>query len=353
MPLSPTATENVKSTLDGVVKEGAAGLAGVVFIAIDKSGQPLIQHASGTRSLHSTDAMDFDTTFWIASCTKLLTAIAAYQQIEAGKIPLDDAAFVAQHAPEIKAKKVYADGVTPAEQQKQVTMRMLLSHTAGFAYSFLDPRVQGVDEFAGLQDEIVKSPMVNQPGGVWEYSVSLDWVGIILERYLGQKLGDVFQKNILAPLGIKDMTMTPTPEMRQNLAQVHQRDMSTGEIKERNYLYEAGLYSAEKAANEQFHSGGAGLFAKPVEYVKVLGALLNGGKSPETGERILKEESVDAMWENQIPGQPDFARGRMSFFPFCPPFFFSHFSLASPSSYHITAQPTRKEKERKKLTTQT
>lgn len=60
--------------------------------------------------------MDQDTIFWIASCTKLVTAIAVLQLVEQGKIPLDDAEFVKKYAPEIVEKKVYADGVTPADQ---------------------------------------------------------------------------------------------------------------------------------------------------------------------------------------------------------------------------------------------
>ena len=77
----------------------------------------------------------------IASCTKIVATIAVLQLVEQGNIPLDDADFVKKLAPEIGAKKVYADGVNGVDQQSSVTMRMLLSHTAGFAYTFLDPRV--------------------------------------------------------------------------------------------------------------------------------------------------------------------------------------------------------------------
>ncbi|KAF2641704.1 beta-lactamase/transpeptidase-like protein [Massarina eburnea CBS 473.64] len=304
--------QNVKSVLDGVVNEGTTGINGLVFVAIDKSGTPLITHASGTRSLSSKEPIDLDTTFWIASCTKLITTIAVLQLVEQGTIQLDDAEFVAKFAPEIRAKKVFADGVTAAEQQKQVTMRMLLAHTAGFGYAFFDPRVyaQGIDEFTLDVEEILKSPMVNQPGTTWEYGINVDWAGLILERVTGTKLNDYFQEHIFKPLGITSTTMFPTAEMRANFAGQHQRDPTTGEIKEREHLYKNALnINSKEEEQKAFHSGGAGLFTKPTEYAKVLAMLLNDGKSPETGARVLKESTVKLMWENQIPEHPNFARG--------------------------------------------
>lgn len=77
----------------------------------------------------------------IASCTKIVATIAVLQLVEQGSIPLDDPEFIKKIAPEIGAKKVYADGVNGVDQQSSVTMRMLLNHTAGFAYGFFDGRV--------------------------------------------------------------------------------------------------------------------------------------------------------------------------------------------------------------------
>jgi CubicO group peptidase (beta-lactamase class C family) len=111
--------------------------------------------------------------------TKIVTTVAVLQLVEAGTIPLDDADFVAQHAPEISKKLVYADGVNGVKQERGVTMRMLLAHTAGFGYTFLDPRVNmrgrpvGIDEFAGDERDVVESPLLNQPGSMWEYGVCI------------------------------------------------------------------------------------------------------------------------------------------------------------------------------------
>lgn len=177
MPLSSQGVQSVKSILDGVVAEGATGAPGLVFTAVDKSGDVLVEYATGTRGVNSKEPMDMDTTFWCASMTKIVATIACLQLYEQGKLPLDDPEIVKKYAPEISQKQVYADGMTPAPQEKAVTMRMLLAHTAGFGYAFFDPRVAmvtrpvGIDEFTMDEVEILNSPMLNQPGSMWEYGV--------------------------------------------------------------------------------------------------------------------------------------------------------------------------------------
>jgi hypothetical protein len=96
--------------------------------------------------------------------------------------------------------------------------------------------------------------------------------------------------------------------MKQNIATMLQR-APDGTIAERSHLYRRALMSeSDHEKKHIFNSGGAGCFAKPAEYVQILSTLLNDGVSPKTGNRILKKETVDAMWENQIPQFPDFAR---------------------------------------------
>lgn len=172
MPLSTQGVQSVKGVLDSFVKDGSPGL---VVTATDRSGKILVEHAAGTVGVESKEALDTDTTFWIASCTKLVTAVAVLQLVEQGKIPLDDADFVKKVVPEISKKQVYADGINGAPQEKDVTVRMLLSHTAGFAYGFFDPRAPCDSEIEGQtgdKNDILNSRLVNQPGSMWEYGVS-------------------------------------------------------------------------------------------------------------------------------------------------------------------------------------
>jgi CubicO group peptidase (beta-lactamase class C family) len=177
MPISAQGVQNVKTILDEATSGGKKGAPGLVFVAVDKSGNTLVEHASGTRGVESNEPMTLDTTFWIASMTKIVATIACLQLTEQGRMPLDDPEFVAKHAPELAKKKVLYDGVNAVDQERPITMRMLLSHTAGFGYAFFDSRVAkagrpvGLDEFQGDERDILESPLVNQPGSMWEYGV--------------------------------------------------------------------------------------------------------------------------------------------------------------------------------------
>jgi len=98
--------------------------------------------------------------------------------------------------------------------------------------------------------------------------------------------------------------MFPTAEMQKNMAHMHQRDPTTGAISERDHLYRNSCAQNTKEDQQRFfHSGGGGLWSSLPEYVKVLGMLLNDGVGQATGKRVLKKETVDLMWENQIPNQ--------------------------------------------------
>lgn len=140
-------------------------------------------------------------------------------------------------------------------------------------------------------------PLLHQPGEKWEYGTGIDWAGIVLERATGVRLNDWIQDNIMAPLDIHSVNMFPTKDMKQNLAFMHQKWPGTSnKSEERDHIYREPILAetAEERAR-LFHSGGAGLFAKPTDYVQVLAALLNDGKSPKTGARILKKSTVDEM----------------------------------------------------------
>jgi len=142
-----------------------------------------------------------------------------------------------------------------------------------------------------------------------EYGIGIDWAGIVLERATGVRLNDWIQQNIMQPLGLKNINMLPTPEMKKSLAYMHQKWPGQDKSEERDHIYREPLIAESDAEKKAiFNSGGAGCYAKPSEYVQVLATLLNDGKSPKTGAQILKPETVEAMWQNQIKQHPDFAR---------------------------------------------
>lgn len=128
------AQKAVQQSLDSVTGNSKTGVPGLVFVAVDKNGQELVAAASGRIGLESKKPMTLDTVFWIASCTKLLTAIACMQAVEDGKLKLDDAELLYKHCPELREVKVLQDDGSLVQKEKEITLRMLLSHTAGFGY---------------------------------------------------------------------------------------------------------------------------------------------------------------------------------------------------------------------------
>ena len=185
MPISTTAQKNIQASLDSVTDKGDHGLAGAVFVSVDRSGQQIAAHASGKVGLNSPLPMTLDTVFWIASCTKMITGVAAMQLVEAGKLSLDDPQQVESLCPELKrenlkvlSKERDANGKPKLEERKgDITLRNLLSHTAGFGYTFFNEglrdagRPVGWDEFTGDARDVLEMPLVNQPGERFEYGV--------------------------------------------------------------------------------------------------------------------------------------------------------------------------------------
>lgn len=125
----------------------------------------------------------------------------------------------------------------------------------------------GVDEFSGRPSDIVSQPLLFEPGTNWNYGVNIDWAGLMVERVSGLSLNDYFQKNIFAPLNLKNISMFPTQSMKENLAGMHFRD-SSGNLIERDHLQRTPLVASEGEVKDIFNSAGAGCFAKPSEYCR-------------------------------------------------------------------------------------
>ncbi|KXT18895.1 hypothetical protein AC579_3523 [Pseudocercospora musae] len=311
------AQDAVQQSLDSVTGNKETGVAGIVFVAVDKSGKQICANASGRKGLNSQKPMDLDTVFWIASCTKLLATMACMQAVEQGILKLDDYQQVYKLCPELEKVQVLKEDGTLEPKKNDITLRMLLSHTSGFGYELhnsFNPKLRdygrpvGFDVFHADIGDILRMPLVNQPGTVWEYGIGIDWAGIVLERATGQGLNDRIQQHITGPLGLKNINMLPTKDMKQNLAYMHQRWPGSSAVEERDHIYREPLLAETEAEKKRiFQSGGAGAYAKPVEYVQVLAALLNDGKGPN-GAQILKAETIDEMFKNQIPEHPNFAR---------------------------------------------
>ncbi|MBI3208749.1 MAG: beta-lactamase family protein [Candidatus Solibacter usitatus] len=252
-------------------------------VAIVATGKEIVYEGAAS--------MDKDTIFAIASMTKPVTSVAIMQLVEAGKIKLDEPASV--YAPEL-AKSQVLDGARMRAPKSPVTVGQLLTHTSGFGYEFMNSglfaAVRGGKIPSALAggDGFLRAPLLFDPGQKWEYGISTDWLGRIVELVSGKKLDEYFQANIFDPLGMKDSFFKVPDEKKARVAKLSQR-------KEDGSLQEQ---PASTRSGATFLSGGGGLFSTASDYIRFTQAILNGGQLGD--KRILKAETVALMGQNHI-----------------------------------------------------
>lgn len=179
-------------------------IPGAILAAIDRNGKLLIHASAGTRQVGGSELMDKDALCWMASCTKLITAIACMQLVEQNKLQLDKP--ISQVLSEISDLEQYT--------KTKTTLRHLLSHTSGQSYPFFNHdtekwfKEKGLTSF-GCSRASLFAPLNAEPGTKWEYGSSIDWAGTAVERISGLSLDAYFKKFIFEPCGIKNMTLLP------------------------------------------------------------------------------------------------------------------------------------------------
>jgi CubicO group peptidase (beta-lactamase class C family) len=241
--------------------------------------------------------MTLDTVFRIASMTKAVTSVAAMQLVEQGRLKLDDP--VPDIDPALSAPQVLegfdASGAPRLRPAKRpITLKHLLTHTAGFSYEQWDAntvrhvKATGMPPTSSSRLAAFRMPLVFDPGERWEYGVNIDWVGLIVEAASGQKLDAYFREHIFSPLGMRDTGYVTTPEQRARQAHVHQRE-ADGSL---------APQPLETPFTPEFWPGGGGLYSTAADYMAFLRALLHEGTLD--GARILRPETVALMGRNHI-----------------------------------------------------
>jgi methyl acetate hydrolase len=181
---------------------------------------------------------------------------------------------------------------------------MLLLHTAGFGYDFFNEHYNRLAQEHGQPSVItaskasLRTPLLFDPGEEWEYGSNIDWAGRVVEGITGQRLGEVMQERIFAPLGMASTAFTLTPAMRSRLARIHQRE-SDGSL--------TPMTDFELPQDPEVHMGGHGLYATVGDYCRFIRMWLNDGAG-EHG-RVLKPETVrmaeaNGLGEKKIKGLP-------------------------------------------------
>ena len=288
----------LKSSLDEILGRAASSGAvpGVVAMVTDREGT-LYEGAFGQRVLGDGPAMTVDTVGWIASLTKAITGAACMQLVEQGRIDLDSPAM--QWVPQLAEARVL-DGFDAAGQpimrapRRPITLRHLLTHTAGFGYEFWSAetgRYQAATGTPGIiscTDAALMQPLLFDPGERWCYGTNIEWVGKIVEAVSGQKLGAYLAENLFAPMGMHDTAFRIRPDMRERLAKIHHRDDNGNLV--------AGELEIEQ--NPENEMGGGGLYSTVGDYLKFVRMILNDGQAE--GGRVLKAETVEQMSRNAM-----------------------------------------------------
>lgn len=289
---------NLTQRADRLLSDACAAgrVPGVVAMATNREGT-LYEGAFGERTLGGGQAMTTDTVGWIASMTKAITSVAAVQQVERGKLELD--APAAKVLPQIAELQVL-DGFDAAGNprlrapKRPITLRHLLTHSAGCSYEIWNPDMQKVQAALGIpsvtecRNKALMLPLVADPGERWEYGVNIDWAGKMVEAVTGQSLGQALKANLFEPLGMASTAFRITPEMRSRLAGVHLRD-GDGKL---------APFAFEIPQEPEFEMGGGGLYGTVGDYLKFVRMILNGGQLG--GERVLKPETVQSLGLNHM-----------------------------------------------------
>jgi CubicO group peptidase (beta-lactamase class C family) len=287
-----------KAQIDEILrqKSDAKEIPGVVAIAA--SGNDVIyQGAFGKRDLSKPDAMTDDSVFWIASMTKAVTSAGAMQLVEQGKLSLD--APIGSVLPDL-AKPQVLEGFDAKGEPKlrpakgAITLRQLMTHTAGFAYNVWNGDLAvylektGTPNIFSCQDVALKTPIMSDPGTRWEYGINIDFVGKAVEAVSGKRLDAYLRDNLFTPLGMSDTGFKITDNMRQRLVATHARgeDGSLAPI------------PFEIEQNPEFCMGGGGLYGTAGDYIKFTQMILNKGRG--NGNQVLKPETVALMGQNHI-----------------------------------------------------
>ncbi|OAL43849.1 beta-lactamase class C and other penicillin binding protein [Pyrenochaeta sp. DS3sAY3a] len=292
--------EDFETYLKNATAKGANIVPGAVMAVVDEDGNFIYKKAAGYNGV-SQDAklLEFDQTFFIASCTKLITAIAALQMVECGLVSLDEP--VDKILPELASQpiiKSHGSEISLRQGIKAITLRQLITHSSGATYDWVDRKLYQWRALRGETPTLISGgdvakgyayPRTFEAGDSWQYSGGFDWASLLVERLHHTSFEEYVEDNIAKPLGITTFTwhLSKKPAVEASLM-----NMST---RQENGVFTDGPTPIWPDPVKE--GGGAGLYSSIQDYTRVLSDLLK--QSPT----LLKKETVDQMFA------PQFAEG--------------------------------------------
>lgn len=301
-------------------------------VVVGRRGQIALAAAAGFADLETRQPFALDSVVRIYSMTKAVTTAAAMMLYEEGCFHLDDP--VAHYLPEFKDTPVWMGGSAGLDdvvpQRQPMTVRHLMTHTSGLTYGFMHANEVdaayraahielpgGEGDLAAMVTNLAALPLLCQPGSQWNYSVSTDVLGRLIEIWSGLNLEAFLQTRLLQPLGMIDTGFCVHPALKPRFTALYSPrggiDMS-GIAKSAGTVQPAaplGLKCQERAIDSRFrkpaglYSGGGGLTGTIGDYARFCQMLLNRGVLD--GERVLGRKTVEFMRLNHLPENKDMA----------------------------------------------
>lgn len=289
-------------------------IAGAVALVL-RDGQVVYEKAVGWADMEAGRRMTADAIFRIASQSKALTSVAILALVEEGRLGLGDR--VSRYLPTFARSTVAnkADsGRTSVPAKRAITIRDLLTHTAGISYG-TDAQVAPLYQAKGLgpaagwgwytadknepicetMDRLGTLPFVAQPGEAWVYGYNTDILGCVVERVSGLPLDRFLETRITGPLGMRDTYFFLPPAARQRLTTVYASDSAGHAVRAPDGARGQGHYA--DGPRKSF-AGGAGLLSTARDYARFLEMVRRRGELENV--RILSPHAVDLMTTNQV-----------------------------------------------------
>ena len=286
---------------------------------VARKGEIAYLDALGFMDRENKKAMQEDTIFSIYSMSKPITSIALMQLYEKSLFRLDDP--IHWHIPSWRNLRVYESGLYPnfltSRPKRHMTIRDLLSHMSGLTYDFMlrtnvdaayrKTKLQATGDLQDMIDTLAQLPLEFSPGDQWNYSVSTDVCGYLVEHFSGMKLDKYFQKHIFDPLGMEDTGFSCAKEKVDRLASLYEQHPKKGPV-----LVDPGGAKTARVKKRKMLSGGGGLLSTMSDYYRFCSMLLNQGELD--GTRIIGRKTLAMMASNHLPDNKDLTEMSQSAF---------------------------------------
>ncbi|MCP3690002.1 MAG: beta-lactamase family protein [Gammaproteobacteria bacterium] len=301
---SPSSPHILRFTKQYIEEKKSAGMVTLV----SQNGKAIHQSALGFQDIASQTPMTQDSIFRIYSMTKPITSVALMTLFEKGKFKLDDPAH--HWIPALKTLKVYRNASKNDDLDSHITIRQLLTHTAGFSYGF-DPDNNPVDKLYGevwnalkqnkslteLMEIVFSLPLFAQPGTRWHYSIATDVCGYLVELMSDMPFGDYLQQTIFDPLYMTDTAFEVTADKRHRFTTLYGPG-DDGPLTQLEDNKDSPFIPPANMDKVNLQSGGGGLISTITDYWQFAQMVLNRGQL--NGARILKPETIDTMTSNHV-----------------------------------------------------